>query len=47
MSVTIDRQAAPQPLGTAAAGRALLRGMLVLLLLLPGVRLRFQAAGLG
>ena len=47
MSVTIDRPAAPQPLGTAAAGRALLRGMLVLLLLLPGVRLRFQAAGLG
>ena len=47
MSVTIDRQAAPQRLGAAAAGRAVLRGMLVLLLLLPGVRGRFQAAGLG
>ena len=47
MSVTADRQAAPQPLGLAPAIRAALRAALIVLLLLPGVRGRFQAAGLG
>ena len=47
MSVTADRQAAPQPLGLAPAIRAALRAGLIVLLLLPGVRGRFQAAGLG
>jgi len=47
VSVTADRQAAPQPLGLAPAIRAALRAALIVLLLLPGVRGRFQAAGLG
>jgi len=47
VSVTADHQAAPQPLGTAPAIRAAVRAALVVLLLLPGVRGRFQAAGLG
>ena len=47
MSVAADRQAAPQPLGIAPAVRGALRASLVVVLLLPGVRGRFQAAGLG
>src|SRR5262249_12724737 len=46
VSVTADRQVAPQPLGVAPAVRAGLAAALVVVLLLPGVRGRFQEAGL-
>ena len=47
MSVTVEHRAAPQPLGVAGALRTTLRAAIVVALLLPGVRGRFQATGLG
>lgn len=47
MSVATGRAVAPQPLGLAAAARALGRASLVVVLFLPGVRERFAVAGLG
>jgi UDP-GlcNAc:undecaprenyl-phosphate/decaprenyl-phosphate GlcNAc-1-phosphate transferase len=47
MSVATGRAVAPQPLGLAAAARALGRASLVAVLFLPGVRERFAVAGLG
>ncbi|HEU5194684.1 MAG TPA: MraY family glycosyltransferase [Methylomirabilota bacterium] len=44
--MTADRHATPQPLGVAPAVRAGLRAALVVILLLPGVRGRFQEAAL-
>ena len=46
MSVTVDRQTAPQPLGVAPAARAIARLALVGVLFLPPVRSWFAAAGL-
>lgn len=47
MSVAAERPAPPQPLGAAPAMRGLGRAAIVAALLLPGVRGRFAAAGLG
>jgi hypothetical protein len=46
MSVAVDAQASPQPLGAAPAARAFGRLLLVGLLFLPPVRGWFGAAGL-